>query len=68
MKAFICDARNSNIKYCIPGLRLVCEREGIDFRQILKEGIDISILEKLDNIMANEIIKNAKLRIQNEQK
>lgn len=47
------------VGYCNRGLRTLCEREGIDWPDFLRHGIDADRLRALNNAMAQRVIEQA---------
>jgi len=58
MKVTIEHARQ--LKYCTPGLRYFAKLHNLDFRKLVKEGIEVEELEKINDSMANKLIEIAK--------
>jgi len=49
------------IGYCVKGIKEFCKRYNIDFRDMVKNGIEADILLKIDNAMALKVVEQAKL-------
>jgi hypothetical protein len=47
-------------KYCIPGTKAFFERHGLDFKDFMKNGIAISELEHIDDVMCRRVIEEAR--------
>lgn len=50
------------IGYCIKGLKEACKRYNLDFRAIVKNGIDADDLLCIDNAMVYNIVEHARKR------
>ena len=59
MRVYIRDA--VELGYCIKGIKEFC-RQNIDFRDLVKNGIDAEVLQKIDNAMAVKVVERARLR------
>ena len=58
-KVYVSDCRALGM--CItPGVKYFCERNNIDYKDFIKNGIEISILELLNDPLANKVIEVAK--------
>lgn len=65
-KVFPSDAKVNDVAYCNKGMRIWAERKGWDWNEIVRNGIDSSELELLDDEMINKVIESARKRINNE--
>lgn len=50
---------------CVTGIRTFFNYHNLDFRSFVRDGVDSSELEKLNDAMANKAIKNAIARQKN---
>jgi len=50
------------IGYCVKGIKEFCKRYNIDFRDMVKNGIEADILLKIDNAMALKVVEYARNR------
>ena len=55
MRITLMDCREQG--YCITGVRLFCKKHDINFMAFARDGIDASILEELNDSMANKIVE-----------
>lgn len=46
--------------YCLSGVRRRCTELGIDFRRLVAEGVPISELEHIDDVLVHRIIESAR--------
>lgn len=53
-------ARESHGGFCASGIRVWCERYGIDFRRLLQEGYPIEEIEALGDAMSQKVVAIAK--------
>lgn len=49
--------------YCVLGVRRHCETIGIDFRQLVKVGIPLEVVDKIDDAAVQKIVVRAKERL-----
>jgi len=50
------------IGYCIKGIKEFCKRYGVDFRDLVRNGIEADKLLKIDNAMALKVVEYARNR------
>ena len=50
------------IGYCIEGIKEFCKRYGVDFRDLVRNGIEADKLLKIDNAMALKVVEYARNR------
>lgn len=65
IKATLDDARNSvpgKRKYCTKGIRLFCQKYGIDYQDFRLNGVDIEILIATGDSMALAVVEVARGR------
>jgi len=62
-RVFIKDVRAALM--CSQGCRSFFERQGLDWSSFLREGIEITKLEPIDDFMCKQVIKKARERISN---
>lgn len=53
-------ARELHGGYCARGIKVWCERHGIDFRRLLQEGLPCAELEHIDDAFLNKVVLIAK--------
>ena len=58
MKIYMSDLRKA--KMCAKGARSFAGRNGIDWTDFLKNGIDISKIENIDDAMVQQVVKVVK--------
>ena len=58
MKIYMSDLRKA--KMCANGARSFAGRNGIDWTDFLKNGIDISKIENIDDAMVQQVVKAVK--------
>ena len=46
--------------YCIKGIKEFCKRHDIDFRSLVRYGIDANILIKTDDAMALKVVEHVR--------
>lgn len=49
-----------NAGHCLPGVRKHCQSIGVDFRRLVREGIPISEVEHIDDILVQDAIRRAR--------
>jgi len=55
MKVTMSDCRQ--VKFCSRGVRLFFKKYNLDYKDFLKNGIEIKDLEQLNDSMANKVIE-----------
>jgi len=58
MKIYMSDLRKA--KMCAKGARGFADRNGIDWKDFLRNGIDISKIENIDDAMVQQVVKAMK--------
>ena len=58
-KVFMRHARG-NIKNCSRGIRVFCEKYNLSYSELVFNGLDIDILEKINDPLSNEAIRLAR--------
>ena len=58
MKIYINDVRRFG--YCVRGIKKFCAMHNIDFKNFVKNGIDIAEIEDIDDAMLNKLIAKLK--------
>lgn len=59
MKVYVSDIRACGL-CLVPGAKNWCELHGIDWRTLIQEGIEISVLENIDDTLVQQVIAYAK--------
>ncbi len=57
IKVTVADIRQAG--FCVSGIKQFCQQHNIDFRELIKDGIDITELEHIDDIMVKQVIEQA---------
>lgn len=64
MKVLYCDLWiESKRRYCSRGARAFAQRHGYNWMQFLEEGIDVALIEHIDDEMVKTIIENCRKRV-----
>ena len=50
------------LKYCVPGSRQFCERYGLDWKRLVREGLQAEELAHIDDAMVSRLIEQARKR------
>ena len=50
--------------YCVPGVKQFLAAKGLDFEDVVKNGIPISVMESWNDAMAEEVLVEARKRLQ----
>lgn len=48
------------LKYCIRGTKEFCKRYNLDFRKLVREGLDVEELEGINDAMVENVIQYVK--------
>lgn len=51
------------LRYCNRGSRLFFERHGLNWASFLQQGVDIAVIEQIDDEMARAAVREAKRRL-----
>jgi len=61
MTVYIEDA--IKIGYCVKGIKEFCKKYNIDFKKMVKEGVDEEVLIATGDAMALKVVEQAKSRV-----
>lgn len=61
MTVYIKDA--IKIGYCVKGIKEFCKKYNIDFKKMVKEGVDEEVLIATGDAMALKVVEQAKSRV-----
>lgn len=53
----------SELRYCNRGSRQFFERHGLNWSSFLQQGVDLHVIEQIDDEMARKAVRKAKQRL-----
>ena len=54
------------VGFCVKGVKRACSVHGVDFKAMVREGVPLSDMEKLDDVNVKRACDRARERISNE--
>ena len=63
MSMKIIHADLANLRYCNRGSRQFFDRHGLNWASFLRQGVDMGVIEQIDDEMARAVVREAKRRL-----